>query len=594
MDILPKVEATSESSDVLKDLKERTKDLEPSPLNPNPFPTIDAKNRQNNLVEMEVLRKRKNFGNLTEDEKVKLRRINNRIAAQNSRERSRIHAVELKKQVKSLTDENIKLSEQCSRLLEINQSLIEENTALNKELDKFRHQEATNMETKIIDSLNVGNDSKKLDLNFSIPNVPISTTNVTQLLPPSSISNEIKREIPDMSTPNNSITLFNHFQRSLLPHLPNDGPSLIQRPNNDNANFIHVQNGTNVVIKEEPLNLVIKEEPLSINPWGIDEAMSSRQPEHPIFPPPQQNTSKYDVPPMLQNIQTRNNDLVQDSIGPSFDIIKQLIEGSNFKANNTNNNNIELLRPNINITQPPLFQGDDASLANSWLQPPTAKANNISSHPDPDDFTKAVENWTKRNLNNQSSVMNSSFLDQSLNKNNLRCSGGGVSEIKKEIDPQNDTNKVQYFPLEFLSSSSKDMWGNITSIPDINNNIDINNNGGNNQRQNQTHIQGEINNSILSPSHVRKQIFDIKTDYDTAQDPNSTSHPSSVSTNSSEAIETASPTDDMVKKVSSLLADTDREIEAEIQRMLNHSEANSNESRSSPSASINVPDSTTS
>lgn len=94
-------------------------------------PVTPTSPEQENQDQMSATpRKRANLDHMTPEEKMMRRKLKNRVAAQNARDKKRLKMDEMEEKLKHLEDENKRISQENSNLIALNKRLMEENQAL--------------------------------------------------------------------------------------------------------------------------------------------------------------------------------------------------------------------------------------------------------------------------------------------------------------------------------------------------------------------------------------------------------------------------------------------------------------------------------
>merc|ERR1719245_1455945 len=102
------------------------------PLSPE-FDIKDIKEEEDEEDEFAPVRKRANLDHLSPEERLMRRKLKNRVAAQNARDKKKAQCEEMEKMINKMKEEQQKLIEENSRLQEFNTKLQLENASLQEE-----------------------------------------------------------------------------------------------------------------------------------------------------------------------------------------------------------------------------------------------------------------------------------------------------------------------------------------------------------------------------------------------------------------------------------------------------------------------------
>merc|ERR1719166_835359 len=102
------------------------------PLSPE-FDIKDIKEEEDEEDEFTPVRKRANLDHLSPEERLMRRKLKNRVAAQNARDKKKAQCEEMEKMINKMKEEQQKLLEENSRLQEFNSKLQLDNASLQEE-----------------------------------------------------------------------------------------------------------------------------------------------------------------------------------------------------------------------------------------------------------------------------------------------------------------------------------------------------------------------------------------------------------------------------------------------------------------------------
>merc|ERR1712018_1041380 len=102
------------------------------PLSPE-FDIKDIKEEEDEEDELAPVRKRANLDHLSPEERLMRRKLKNRVAAQNARDKKKAQCEDMEKLISQMSKERRKLAEENSRLQEFNSKLQLDNASLQEE-----------------------------------------------------------------------------------------------------------------------------------------------------------------------------------------------------------------------------------------------------------------------------------------------------------------------------------------------------------------------------------------------------------------------------------------------------------------------------
>merc|ERR1719242_2316318 len=102
------------------------------PLSPE-FDIKDIKEEEDDEDEFTPVRKRANLDHLSPEERLMRRKLKNRVAAQNARDKKKAQCEEMEKMINQMKEDQQKLFEENSRLREFNSKLQLDNASLQEE-----------------------------------------------------------------------------------------------------------------------------------------------------------------------------------------------------------------------------------------------------------------------------------------------------------------------------------------------------------------------------------------------------------------------------------------------------------------------------